>query len=172
MDIFKKFYGGIYGKFFNQKLIVDIYSDFERKRLALDREEVFTHKILVAWQTKIFTIGTEEFYQLKDFIYYGDDNDVASVGFSLYGRGVIIKEKLNFFIRADKYFPDLRISATTYRRWEFFYLAGLDYTPNKNLHIIPNIWNNLYYTGNPTWTDGKRKGNDLVARVTIHYIFK
>jgi hypothetical protein len=66
----------------------------------------------------------------------------------------------------------------TYR--QNFITAGLDFTPHKNIHIMPNIWYNHYATQlsndlnktvNGDWA-GKAKGDyDLVYRVTFYYTF-
>jgi hypothetical protein len=55
-----------------------------------------------------------------------------------------------------------------------FITAGLDYTPVKRVHIMPNIW----YTGfksmdtNLTSTQKLAKSDyDLVYRITFYYIF-
>jgi len=171
-DVFKKMYGEVYVKLFKQKLILDFYADFERKQLKPYRKDYSTYKIFLAYQAKRFIIGAEAYYQFQDYIPYDENTDKEIIGTSLFAKAVIIKDKLNFFVRNDMYIPDMIMLSTGYKSSETFQTAGLDYTPNKNIHIIPNIWNSSYYTENPALPVKIRRDNDLVVRITIYYIFK
>jgi len=51
---------------------------------------------------------------------------------------------------------------------EMFITAGLDFTPAKNVHLMPNIWYNHYAS---QLTTGKAADYDLVYRMTFYYIF-
>jgi hypothetical protein len=96
-------------------------------------------------------------------------------------HGNLIRDKLRFFARYDSYNPDNKIDNAVYTSYkgntsnyndpvtkETFITAGLDYTPAKNVHFMPNIWYNRY----------KNEGRvplynsyDLAYRVTFYYVF-
>ncbi|MFI5150736.1 MAG: hypothetical protein ACHQRM_13455 [Bacteroidia bacterium] len=127
-------------------------------------------------------------------------NDTATgiqIGFSLFGSARIIKNKLNVFARYDSYNPDISWntnnvyskanagitgsnlnSATFYT--QSFVTTGLDWTPDKRFHIMPNFWwngnNAMMSSAGPSGTGklfGSRtvKDEDVVFRVTFFYIF-
>lgn len=171
-DVFKKFYGEVYVKFFKQKLILDLYADFERKQLKPYGKDYSTYKIFLAYQTKRFTIGVEGYYQFQDFIPYDENADVTPFGVSFFSRTNIVPDKLNIFLRMDTYNPDIDGGPYIYKSKEAFYAAGIDYLPDKNIHIIPNVWYASYYTGNPALPVKERMDYDLVPRLTAYYIFK
>lgn len=51
---------------------------------------------------------------------------------------------------------------------EDFVTLGLDFTPVKNVHIMPNIWYNHYSSQLPTGTNADY---DLVYRMTFYFVF-
>jgi len=51
---------------------------------------------------------------------------------------------------------------------EMFVTAGLDFTPVKNVHFMPNIWYNHYSSQLST---GKMGDYDLVYRMTFYFVF-
>lgn len=116
-------------------------------------------------------------------------------GLSLFVHGDIIKKKLRYFVRYDIYNPFNKINNSTYTKYagntgnyndnsyvgsigngdvtykQQFFTTGLDFMPAKNVHFIPNIWYNHYATQLSN-VSGKATGdNDLVYRLTFHYIF-
>jgi len=127
-------------------------------------------------------------------------SDTASgiqVGLSIFASARIIKDKLHVFGRYDRYNPDInwntdRVytkaysgitgsnlnSATFYT--QSFVTAGIDWTPNKRIHIMPNFWwnadNAMMSSAGPSGTGklfGTRvvKDEDVVFRVTLFLIF-
>ena len=127
-------------------------------------------------------------------------NDTATgvqMGWSVFASASIIKNKLNIFARYDMYNPDTKwnksnvysavasgikgsnlTTATFYT--QSFLTAGLDWTPNKRFHIMPNIWLNQYKTmsgtNGPSATGGDlskrvKSDNDMVYRVTFYFLF-
>ena len=54
-----------------------------------------------------------------------------------------------------------------------FISAGLDFTPTKNVHLMPNIWYTAYASqlAAPAVSSVAANNNDLVYRVTFYYIF-
>jgi hypothetical protein len=186
-DKFKKFYGDVFAKFANQKILVDLGADNEWTQAKPYQKNKTTIKAFVAYQTTPITIGVEVFQQVqknntvfteaapstvKDTV-----NAVAS-GISIFARGPIGK-KLGFVVRYDYYNPDSKFNlnnvyAGSYSGiyTESLILAGLDYTPVKNVHLIPNVWYDMYDNRYNTVNGLNKSSNDLAFRLTVHYIFK
>jgi hypothetical protein len=179
---YKRFYGEVYGKFMDQKLIVDLYGDEETSSTTQSKA---TFKGFVAYQTTPITVGLELVYQ--DQVQQATDSingvkskvDVTPFGISIFAHGAIIKEKLNWFARYDNYNPDSKYDAnasylgsapTNYK--ENFITAGLDWTPNKKVHIEPNIWYDGYSSMKNGVSGDSKSNYDMAPRLTFYYIFK
>ena len=118
-------------------------------------------------------------------------NSKAS-GISFYVHGNIIKDKLRFIARVDTYKPMNVVDNNTYSKYvgntgnyndnsyskattatgdetykQTFMTIGLDFTPAKNVHFMPNIWYNHYNTQLAT----ANGDHDLVYRLTMYYVF-
>ena len=110
-----------------------------------------------------------------------DTTNAVQAGLSVYGYGILIKDKLKIFARYDLYNPDTKytnnanitytdklISANTYT--ESFISAGLDWVPtrDKKVHIMPNVW----YDGinNGKGSDNLKSDYYLVYRLTFYII--
>lgn len=189
-DNYKWLYGDIWGKFFDKKLYVNFYTDYEgMSPVAGMKHSRSMIKGFVAYTVPKFTLGVEAYSNhLKN-----DDQatgissgnvDVLSVnanGLSIFTRGIIVKDKLNFFARTDFFNPNNKIDNNKYKKYvgntsgyndpstkENFITAGLDYTPIKNVHLMPNLWLN-HYTNQGFAT--KYSASDVVYRLTFYYIF-
>jgi hypothetical protein len=186
-DRFKKIYGELFAKFLDKKLIVDVYSDYERVQLSPYHKSKTTAKAFVAYQTEKFSVGVESGWQIqKNYIIDSlpapsakvDTSDAISWVVSGFIRGTILKDKLFFFARYDAFNPDTKYNAdNTYfvggnPNKETFILAGLDYTPYKNVHIMPNIWYNSYNNRTNNVSGFTKNDYDLVGRITFFYLFK
>ena len=171
---FQTFYGDIWAKFLDKRLIIDLYQDYRK----LDWNAVdtttngFHHdrnstKILIAYSAPKFTVGVEamqttlmgdvEAYTLTSRVYY---YTTFSTSVSVYARGRIYKDKLGFFARYDQYNPGHNISEITNNSKVIAYTAltsaydpttkeqlltfGIDYTPLPNVHLMPNFYLNTY----------------------------
>lgn len=113
-------------------------------------------------------------------------------GISMYIHGQIVKDKLRFFARVDTYKPMNVVDNNTYSKYvgklgnynddtyskgttatgdqtykQTFMTIGLDFTPVKNVHFMPNIWYNHYATQLST----ANSDYDLVYRMTFYYVF-
>ncbi|MBI4931549.1 MAG: hypothetical protein HY841_12340 [Bacteroidetes bacterium] len=187
-DKFKKFYGDVYTKFLNKKIIVDLYSDYERTQLSPYDKNKTTFKLFVCYQTEKFATGIELFQQFHAnyALYFIDStylsaaiSDIGVSGISIFVRGAIIKDKFCFFIRGDIYDPDVYFNKdyvyqgdySAYNT-EMFSVLGLDYTPVKNVHIMPNVWYSSYQSRKKNASGLEKSDYDLVPRITIHYLFK
>lgn len=190
-DNFKWFYGDVYAMFFDKKLIVDLYADYER----LNWVPTWHHsrqmlKGFVAYNTPGLTIGVEGYLNnLKNddvaAKLAGGNDTLTSVakGISFYVHGDIIKNKLRFFARYDNTRPDSKVNNAVYAKYtnvagnydfndkEQFITAGLDFTPAKNIHFMPNIWYNNYKS-ELAGASGKLKSDyDAVYRLTFYFVF-
>ncbi len=117
-DKFKKFYGDVYAKFADQKIIVDLGADNEWTQAKPYQKNKTTYKAFLAYQTKQFTIGAEVFQQVQKnntifteaapSIVKDTVNALAS-GISIFARGPISK-KLGYVVRYDFYNPDSKFN--------------------------------------------------------------
>ena len=190
-DKFKWFYGDIFAKFLDQKLIFDLYADYER----LNWTSSFHHsrnmvKGFVSYTTQAYTIGIEAFINRgkNDVVAMNtglqDTTSATAQAISFYIKGRIIKDKLYFFVRMDNYNPDTKYDNSHYRTYkgltstyepnnkEMFISAGLDFTPVKNVHFMPNIWYNRYMGQQSSLIGSAFSDHDLVFRLTFYYLYR
>jgi hypothetical protein len=183
---FKKIYTSLYAYFLDKKLVIQGNFEHDIKALHPLSKEITTFKAFAAYKTSKTTIGAEAFKQLQtnnasylqgtlptaDTIY----TDVASSGVSLYLTHELTKDKLNLFARFDLYNPDTKF--TNDKKYvngyndskESFATIGLDFSPYKNIHIMPNLWYNQYHS-KLKGTSGSLNDYDLVARITLYFLF-
>lgn len=112
-------------------------------------------------------------------------------GISFYVHGDIIPTKLRFFARTDLFNPNSKVNNSVYSKYvqttgnyndnsyegtvatgdetykQTFVTAGLDFTPAKNVHFMPNIWYNHYNTQLTV----KNGDYDMVYRMTFYFVF-
>ncbi|MDB4926798.1 hypothetical protein [Mucilaginibacter sp.] len=188
---YKIFYGDLWGKFFNKQLYVDIYSDYAPTApatAAIGGQSHSLNKIFAAYVNPKFTIGVEAYTQkiTNGVTNSGTKNveDATVNGLSIWIKGVVVKDKINFFARRDGYNPDTKFDGansytvnTNYGSYnptvkETFYTAGLDFTPAPKIHFSPNVWLIEYKDQRSSTTTGY-VGNDhnLVYRATFFYTF-
>lgn len=216
-DAYKWFYSDVWAKFFNKKLIVELYQDYEKLHWGVyvkglngpwynDRNMT---KLFVAYNTTKFTVGLEAYQNtlMGDVIVTGKDKNTYyrntnATAVSLFVRGRITPEKLGFFARMDNYNPsgdlskianDANTSSIAFNTSnydattkEMFVTFGIDFTPMKNVHIMPNVWLNTYtsaLSGTGTNTANGityyninhnvsgQIGTDAVYRLTFYYIY-
>lgn len=185
-NIFKKFYGEVYGKFANQHIILDVSSDYERSQLWFnDDMSKTTIKGFAAYTSTPITVGVTYVTQMQqngeiatDAAKVHDTSTEEPMGLSAFVRGQIVPGKLGFFARFDTYTPDQNYNnADTYNKGylgglqENFILAGLDFTPLKNVHFMPNVWIDTYHSQANGVSGRIANDQDIVARVTLFYKF-
>jgi len=212
-DMFKAFYGDVFAKFLNKKLVMDLYQDYQKLNWAnvvAQKQGQFHHdrtmtKFFIAYTTPKFTVGAEAFMNtlMGDLQVTSHDTKTyyrttKAMGASVFVRGRVYKDKLGFFARYDTYDPsgnldnvtsDVVLSPAKYvaltpqydpTTKESFATFGFDYTPIKNVHVMPNVWVNTYdctlsgsgsqpYSLNPNGTSSK--GTDAVYRLTLYWIY-
>ncbi len=158
-DIYKKFYGSVNARLFNRKFLLELYGDIEPQPQG---ETKYTVKGFVGYQTAKFTAGLEPFIKGQKKI-TGDN--IRLNGGSLFARGTVVdkSQKLFAFSRVD-----LFKNANNVDRYMKFWLIGLDYSPVKGVHLIPNVW----FTSYNFYTNAVlENGTDVVARITFWFKF-
>jgi len=216
-DPYKWFYGDVYAKFMNKKLIVDVYQDYTKIAWGTfvkgpngprysDRNMT---KLFVAYTVPKFTVGVEAFMNTitGDVAVTGVDKNTyyrtsKSMGEEVFVKGRITKSELGFFAMFDNFDPSGNLSnivgeknTASYAAGvsqydpttkEMFVTFGLDYTPIKNVHIMPNVWMNTY-TSDLNSSDANslnnikygamnknirpNLGTDAVYRITLYWIY-
>lgn len=189
-DKYKWFYGDVWGKFLDKKLYVDLYMDYNRMDpIMAMKHSRSTIKGFVAYTVPKLTVGVEAYTNRlqndNQATEIATDNvnvlTVQAKGISIFTHGPIVKDKLNFFARFDALNPDNKIDNSKYNKYvgntsgfndpstkEQFITAGLDFTPVKNVHLMPNIWYNKYTNQGFA---SKYNSYDLVYRLTFYYVF-
>lgn len=130
-DSYKWFYGDLWAKLFNQKIIIDIYGDYQRLNWIPNwHHSRQMLKCYVAYNTAPLTIGVEGFINnLKNDVYAfyqhqpaaGGDSAVLSSkakGISAYIHGDLVKNKIRFFVRYDHYNPINVVDNDKYKRYQ------------------------------------------------------
>jgi hypothetical protein len=160
---YKKYYGSLLYKP-AADLLVEGYADFEP---SADDRSITTLKGFAAYQTDGFTIGCEAVTQTqKKSGAAGADR--SPLGVAAFARAPFPgSENLGWFARFDYYDPDTKITSGGFT--ERFITAGLDFTPAKNLHLMPNIWVNTFSDKSG---QGLSQDADIVGRVTFFLVFK
>jgi hypothetical protein len=188
---YKIFYGTLWGKFLDKKLYVDFYADYAQTAqgtAALGAQSHNMYKVFAAYNAKLFTIGAEAYTQkFKNGVTNKTTalaEDAKAEGFSLWVRGAIVQGKWGYFARWDTYNPDTQFNSadpytvnTNYGSYdpttkEQFVTAGLDFTPAKNIHFMPNVWFTQYKDKLAPTTAGYLPDNHtLVYRMTFFFTF-
>lgn len=171
-DKLKKYYSSLWGTFLDKKVIVEAYGDYED---YTGNKSKTTMKGFLAYQHVKYTVGVEAVQQIQKKFYAADSTNIVPFGISAYIHGILVKDKLRAFGRFDYYDPDTKYDISrTYTDLNNYYkqnfiTVGLDYTPHKNVHIMPNVWVNTYSDKRTTKIERKA---DIVGRVTFFYIYK
>ena len=189
-DKYKWLYGDIWGKFFDKKLYLNLYVDYNRMSPVAGMQHSRSMiKGFAAYTVPKFTLGVEAYSNRlqndnQATAISTGDVDVLTVnarGLSIFTRGIIVKDKLNFFARYDAFNPDNKINNNKYNKYvgntggyndpstkEQFITAGLDFTPINKVHLMPNIWYNKYTNQGFV---SKYDSHDVVYRLTFYYVF-
>ncbi len=190
---FKAFYGDVYAKLLDQRLIFDVYADYMQTAsgtAAVGQQSRSMLKGFVAYTTPKITFGVEAYTQtLKNGLIDATTKtpvpvDATVEAISIYSHGSVYKDKLGFFARYDSYNPDNNFNAadiytvntnlpaySPFTR-EHFVTAGLDYSPAKNVHFMPNVWFIQYQDERAKTTTGYFPDSHvLVYRLTFFYQF-
>jgi len=181
---YKKGYGEVFAKFLDQKLIIDLAGTYEQNSIAA-KKATSTSKLTIAYQTKQVTVGAEAVMQTQTNAATDTTNgkknanqvNVTPFAFSVFVRGQIIENKLQYFARYDSYNPNTTFDANSKystamnTNKEGFATVGLDWTPVKNAHIMPNIWYDGFTSMKNNQKSLAKSDYDLTARLTVFYKF-
>ena len=139
-------------------LILEPYVDYEGGPGETDR---VLYKMFAGYEFKRAALGGEIFERVNH-VAVGDNRH--PFGFSVFGRWKAA-EKIQAFARFDRWQPDTR---ATDRIDTDLYIAGFDWEPYKDVHIMPNA----------EWTQYDARGatvapphHDVQARLTFYFRF-
>jgi len=160
---FKKYYAGLYGYFWDKKILADVYSDYEDIN---SNQNKTTLKSFIGFQNNEVRIGFEIFNQLCRR-FYSDGSNKSTFGFSIFSVVTLIENKIYAFGRFDYIDPDLNHSDLGYK--ENFLIVGANFVFDKNIHFMPNLWVNMYKDKSAANVERKA---DIVPRLTFYYLYK
>ncbi len=166
---YKRFYGTLFGNFLNKKLTADIYSDYEAFGNSQSKNTLQT---FIAYKNDNLAAGAETFAQFqKNFNTTVTGSTIAHSDIIPFGLSLFINasmnDKIKLFGRYDFFNPDTKNSSTGFN--QMFVTAGLDYMPQKNIHIMPNIWLNGYSAKH---SQTVKRRTDVVPRITFYYEYR
>lgn len=187
---YKWFAADVFAKLLDKRLVFDLYADYQR----FNWTHSFHHernmlKGFVSYNTASFTLGVEAFinHGQQDVIgTHGTVSDTLTANakaLSVFVKGVLIKDKLNFFARSDWFNPYVNFQENTYENYkslsstfepnnkENFVTAGVDFMPIKNVHFMPNVWYNGYHNQRTDVSGSLKHDYDLVYRITFYYVY-
>jgi len=189
-DKFKKISGDLWGKFMEKKITLQLYGDLNRASDA-PAKDISTLKLFLGYQSKPLTIGVEGFMQTQtnaiirdtrrddSTIFKGsiDTMSVKPFGLSAFAVYEVIENSLNVFVRYDMFDPDNNFDESAFgyfggsysKSKENFFVAGLDWTPHMNVHIMPNFWYTGYFAKAAGAFGPEKFDKDIVARVTVSF---
>ncbi len=164
-DKFKK----LYGEFYFTPLkngVMEVYSDFENNP---DSQWKLSGKALLGYQVASVSAGVEAFYKT---VHNGVFNSVTPADSNLLGGSAYtsfqIVENVRGVLRSDYY--DANASEKTVGLRQIISLAGLDYSPAQDVHLIPNVlYTHRMYKANPA--PGPALVDDITIRLTFAYSF-
>jgi len=165
---FKWFYGDVWAKFLDKKLIVDLYGDYQRLNWTPtwhhDRQML---KAFVAYNTQPITVGVEGFVNnikqdtkaaLVSNPASFDTLSTKAQGISFYVHGDIVPSKLRFFARYDMYNPNKNIDNSKYASYAGISSPGGYNSPSYHLSYDGST------TGAPT---GATSTGDVTGKETF-----
>ena len=150
--IWKKYYGDLYIRAFNDKLVLDIYGDgrtwgyYPVAGLPHDiHQEITTGRIFLGYKTKNISISALYFQQTEKNLFNeisgpgvptgGDTIDNIQEGFSIMAAIVVLRDKktnapkLSLIGRYDAFNPDITFNANI--NYGITYFKGTEFTANS-----------------------------------------
>ena len=136
-------------------LTLEPYVDHEDFPGAAERS---TYKALAGYEFKMLTIGGE----VVDQIRHTGGAKTEPFGVSVFARGKM-GSTLSGYARFDRWQPNTRAAN---RVDSDLYIAGLDWEPHKDVHLMPNVVATQYHARG---TAVGPPNHDLQARITVYY---
>jgi hypothetical protein len=139
---------------------IEPYVDYEGFTGANNRDRI-TYKIFAGYEFRRAALGAEVVDRIQ---HVGTGRNQEPFGFSVFGR-LKAGEKIGAFARYDRWQPNTRAAD---RIDSDLYIAGLDWEPHKDVHVMPNV----------EWTQYRERGtatapphHDMQARLTFYWRF-
>ncbi|HYR51873.1 MAG TPA: hypothetical protein VET83_04595 [Candidatus Dormibacteraeota bacterium] len=139
-------------------LKIEPYVDYEPGVNGADKA---LYKIFAGYEFKKFGVGGEAFRQV---VHSRVAANTESAGYSIFAR-MAPAPSLGGYIRYDIWQPNKRAPN---RVDTDLYIAGLDWQPYKDIHVMPNVEATKYRAKG---TATAPSDNDLQARLTFYYRF-
>jgi hypothetical protein len=146
-------------------VIVEAYGDV---LTGPEGENIFTAQGFAAYQTEKGRVGVQFAHQTRQ----GEKEDTKLEIGSVFAVLQPL-EKVAVFARYDRMFdPNPSGEKISYIPFDStaksnFFVAGLDFSPQKNVHIIPNVEIVLYDEPD----SGDKPDTDIIPRITLYYKF-
>ncbi len=160
-DRFKRFYLALPLSFGDLRL--EPYADYQPIRVtaaAINNDQA-TYKIFAGYDLHRAAVGVEAVDRVN---HEGAGRNQEPRGLSVFARGTA-SPALGAFARFDFWVPDKR---NPNRVDSQLWIAGLDWTPYKDVHVMPNVEATQY---SAVGTGVVPAHHDLQARVTFFYKF-
>lgn len=153
------------GRQLTKNFSVEVYSDFEERPGATNR---ITYQGFAGYKTRKFRIGGQYLHQIRKSD--GPDQQLQVVSFFGVAQ---LQDKWSAFLRWDRSFdpvsagPGISYLPLDGTAKFNFILAGFDFSPDKNVHFMPNFEIVRYDN-----VAGGRPQTDVVPRLSFYYIWK
>lgn len=136
-------------------LTLEPYVDYEDFPSVAERT---TYKALAGYEFRRIAVGGE----VVDQVRHSAGATTEPFGFSVFARGKI-GSVLSGYARFDRWQPNTRAAN---RVDSDLYIAGLDWEPLKDVHLMPNVEAAQYHARGAAVAPPT---NDLQARITVYY---
>ncbi len=169
-DKFKRYYGQLHFKPTpNLQLIASADYDAEAKitdsfdHQAKDNNRVVVSGFVNYKETDKYSFGVEAFYKTAQNNFRPSPavalENQNTFGVTFFGWG-ILSDDVRLVGRFDLYDPNTSVD----KDGNYLFIGALDYLPSPDVHIMPNIYVQSYQATSAE--------SDIVARVTMFYLFK
>lgn len=148
---------------------VEIYGDYENRE---ESKDIYTMQGFAAYQQDNFRVGAQFVRQTRQKGPKKENENLEGV--SVFGAAELVEKKAWALARVDHLFdPSPGGEKIAYTPFDdtanpTMILVGLDWTPVKDVHIIPNLFLVIYET-----PEGKSEAPDpdIMPRLTLYYKF-
>ncbi len=145
------------------KAVVEPLVDYEGGPGTRDK---YTLKLLIGWQEERWAVGGEGFWRNNRGAAPFSGGDVTPVGFDVFGR-TKLGDRVGALARYDWFDPNTNQGSIGYV--SHYFLAGIDFTPIPDVHLIPNLSVEAYDGKSSLMPD---RDADVVGRITLFYSYK
>jgi hypothetical protein len=139
---------------------IEPYVDYEWVPSQVGGDKA-TYKIFTGYEGKKYSAGGELIDRVNHAV---SGRNKEPFGFSLFGRYKLV-EKATLFARYDRWQPNTRAAD---RIDTDLYIAGVDWEPYKDVHVMPNVEATQYLAQGAA---DAPPHHDIQARITFYYKF-